>query len=136
MEAENRKGFIFFHDPAISSENFSFLFDFLKDRVLAQGYCLHSMDELEKRHARYTEQVNKYILLPPAAELPGSGLCNQLYGNITLDYIKINRNPGYIRLLADSYADPYFSRPLAFTDLLDKVLQPDELPSEGNNYQP
>lgn len=132
IEEENRKGFIFFHDPAISSQNFSFLFDFLKDRVLEQDYCLHSMDALETRHARYTEQVEKYFLMPPASDVPGCNLCNQLYGNITLDYIKINKHPGYIRLTANTYADPYFSSPLPFTDLLDKLLRPDE-PSQEQN---
>ena len=125
VEEENRKGFIFFHDPTISADDFSYLFDYLKDRLLELGYCLHSMDELKKSHARYAEQVEKYILMPPAAEVPGSSLCNQLYGNITLDYIKINRHPGYLRLMANSYADAYFSTPLPFTDLLDKLLLAD-----------
>jgi len=126
IEEENRKGAIFFHDPAISTENFNFLFDFLKDRVLELNYRLHSMDALENRHARYKEQVEKYFLLPPASDVPGGSLCNQLYGNITLDYIKINSHPGYIRLRANTYTDPYFSKPQPFMDLLDKLFRPDE----------
>ncbi|WP_242919533.1 hypothetical protein [Pontibacter liquoris] len=126
IEDQSREGVVFYHDPAIGKSNFNFLFDFLKDRILLQGYRLHSMDKQEVRHARYNEQLEKYFLLPPAADAPGSDLCNQLYGNITLDYIKVNKHPGYIRLLVNSYTDPYFSAPLPFTDLLEKVLRPEE----------
>lgn len=128
IEENNRKGCIFFYDPAFCAQTFNFVFDFIKLRVQEQGYRLHSTDLLEIKHERYTEQVEKYLLLPPASDLEGSSLCNQLYGNITLDFTKINKHPGYIRLMANTYADPYFSAPLLFTDLLDHVLQPTEQP--------
>ncbi|WP_347159120.1 hypothetical protein [Pontibacter chitinilyticus] len=128
ITGDNRQGAVFFYDPAISPEAFSFLFDYLKDRVLEQNYILHNMDQHDVRHERYTKQTEKYFLLPPASDVPGSDLCNQLYGNITLDYTRVNRHPGYIRLLTNAYADPYFSTPLLFTDLLDKILLPDGQP--------
>lgn len=120
------RGAVFFYDPNIGDDNFIFLFDLLKDRVLALGYTLHSCDKLEIRHERYTEQVEKHVLTPPASDFPGTSLCNQLYGNVLLDYIKVNRRPGYIRFVANAYNDPYFSQPLPFDELLEKVLQPQD----------
>lgn len=126
IEEENRHGAVFFYDPAIGARNFLYLFDLLKDRVLQLGYTLHSSDRHEVRHERYTEQIEKHFLTPPASDLPGTDICNQLYGNILLDYVQVNHRPGYIRLVANSYADAYFSDPLGFTELLEKMLQPTE----------
>ncbi|WP_162054767.1 hypothetical protein [Pontibacter pamirensis] len=121
------RGIIFFYDPSIGANNFTYFFDLLKDRVQAQGYTLHSCDKLEVRHERYTEMVEKHVLTPPAADVSGTSLCNQLYGNILLDYIKVNSQPGYIRFVTNVYNDPYFSKPLPFDELLEKVLQPHEV---------
>lgn len=125
---EHVRGAIFFYDPSIGAENFSFLYELLKDRVLTCGYTLHSRDKLEVRHERYTEQVEKHLLTPPASDVPGSSLCNQLYGNVLLDYVRVNQQPGYIRFVTNTYNDPFFSLPLPFNDLLEKVLQPQERP--------
>ena len=122
----NVHGAVFFYDPSIGEEEFSFLYDLLKDRALALGYTLHSCDTLKIRHERYTEQVEKHLLTPPASDLPGTSLCNQLYGNILLDYISVNKRPGYIRFVANAYNDSFFSQPLPFDELLEKVLQPNE----------
>ncbi|ARS35249.1 hypothetical protein CA264_07245 [Pontibacter actiniarum] len=126
VQEEHMKGAVFFYDPSIGPANFSFLYDLLKDRLQQHGYTLRSCDKLEVRHERYTEQVEKCLLTPPASDLPGTSLCNQLYGNILLDYIKVNKHPGFIRFIANTYNDSYFSTPLPFEELLEKVLQPQE----------
>lgn len=123
---EHLRGAVFFYDPGMGPQNFTFFFDLLKDRVLQLGYTLHSCDKLEVRHERYLEQVEKHVLTPPASDLEGTSLCNQLYGNILLDSIKVNNQPGYIRLLTNVYNDSYFSKPLPIDELLEKVLQPHE----------
>ncbi|GAB3539057.1 hypothetical protein GCM10027443_35170 [Pontibacter brevis] len=123
---EHVRGCIFFYDPRIGACNFTYFFDLLKDRVQGQGYTLHSCDKLEVRHECYLEQVEKHVLTPPASDLTGTSLCNQQYGNILLDYVKVNHQPGYIRFVANVYNDPYFSKPLPFDELLEKVLQPEE----------
>jgi len=126
VQDEHVRGIVFFYDSNIGADNFSFFFDLLRDRVLALGYTLHSSDKLDIRHERYTEQVEKLLLTPPASDLPGTSLCNQLYGNVLLDYIKVNKLPGYIRFVANAYSDSYFSKPLPFDVLLEQVLQPNE----------
>lgn len=126
MSEVHRNGAVFFYCPSIGKENFKFIFDLLKDRVLQLGYALRSSDKQEVRHKRYCEVVERHFLVPPASDLPGSDLCNQMYGNITIELILINNLPGYIRFVANSYADVYFSKPLPFPVLLENVLQPNE----------
>ncbi len=126
ISEDSVKGALLFYEPSIGADNFNFLFDLLKDRVQQQGYKLHSASKLKIRHERYTEQAEKLLLTPPASDLPDSSLCNQLYGNILLDYIKVNKLPGYIRFATNSYNDAYFSKPLPFDELLELTLQPKE----------
>ncbi|OKL41678.1 hypothetical protein A3841_11650 [Pontibacter flavimaris] len=125
---EHLRGAIFFYDPSIGAENFGFFLELLKDRVQQQGYTLHSGNKLQVRHERYTEEIEKLVLTPPASDLPGTSLCNQLYGNVLLDYIKVNNRPGFIRFAVNSYQDAFFSKPLPFEELLEKTLQPHEQP--------
>ncbi|WP_242928314.1 hypothetical protein [Pontibacter vulgaris] len=126
ISEESHRGAILFYDPKIGADNFSFLFDLLKERVQQQSYRLHSADQHLVRHKRYTELSERYLLTPPASDVPGTALCNQLYGNVQLDYIKVNNHPGYIRFTTNPYTDSYFSKPLPFDHLLEKVLQPQE----------
>lgn len=130
VEGDHLKGTIMFYDPSIGAENFIFFFELLKDRVQELGYTLHSANRLEIRHERYTEQVEKHLLTPPASDIPGTSLCNQMYGNVLLDYVKVNKHPGYIRFAVNSYNDAYFSDPLPFEELLEKVMRPAEEPAK------
>ncbi|AKD04559.1 hypothetical protein PKOR_17490 [Pontibacter korlensis] len=126
IEVESLRGAVFFYDPSIGAHNFGFFFELLSDRVKQHGYTLHSENELQVRHERYTEQVKKLLFTPPASDVPGSSLCNQLYGNVLLDYVQVNNYPGYIRFATNSYQDTFFSKPLPFEELLEKILRPQE----------
>ena len=120
------QGALMFYDTSIGVQNFVFLFELIKDRMLQLGYNVHSSDTRQVKHERYKESIERHVLTPPAADLPGTDICNQLYGNVHIDFVSVNKCPGYIRLVANTYTDSYFSTPLPFMDLLKNVLQPDE----------
>jgi hypothetical protein len=123
VQEQNRNGVILFYTPGIDPTAFSYLFDYLKDKALLQGYQLHSADRRKIKHERYTQHTETYILTPLPVNLPDSDICNQLYGNILIDYTSINYHPGYIRFITDSYTDKYFSEPLPYPELLTNVLK-------------
>ncbi|NDK55468.1 hypothetical protein [Pontibacter fetidus] len=123
IEERNRQGVILFYAPTIDATEFSYFFDFLKDQVLQQGYQLHSTDKRKLKHERYTQDTETYLLTPLPANLPGTAICNQLYGNILIDFTRVNQHAGYIRFITDTFTDTYFSAPLPFSDLLTNVLQ-------------
>jgi hypothetical protein len=126
IDETNRQGVKLFFDTSIGADNFIFLFELLKERATGLGYVLHNSNKLEACHGFSSEQMEKYLFTPPATDLPGTGLCNQLYGNILLDYVQVNKQPGYIRLVTNTYPDTCFSAPLPFTELLELLLQPGE----------
>jgi hypothetical protein len=122
IEEHNRNGVILFYTPGIEPATFSYLFDFLKDQALLQGYQLHSADRRKIKHDRYTQHTETYSLTPRPLNVPDKEICNQLYGNILIDYTRINSHPGYIRFITDSITDNYFSAPLPFSELLTSVF--------------
>ncbi|WP_299821438.1 hypothetical protein [uncultured Pontibacter sp.] len=126
VEEPNLQGAILFYDASIGAQNFAFLFELLKERTQQLGYKLHSSDTRLVQHERYTEQVEHHVLNPPPADVPGTTVCNQLYGSIHLDFVSVNKHPGYIRFVANTYTNAFFSKPLPFMQLLEDVLQPQQ----------
>jgi hypothetical protein len=122
LQGAHKNGVVLFFDPAIGSENFTLLFEFIKRQCLQTGYTHHLTDQRVIRHERYTETIETHHLKPPATDLPGTCLCNQLYGNIMIDLVSINRQPGFIRFYVNTYCDDLFSKPLSFDELMDRVF--------------
>jgi hypothetical protein len=122
IEQLGQQGVIFFFDDRIGEQNFKFLNEFLKDQVLHLGYRLHSADIRTNPKDNFTETIYKYYFTPPPACEAGSILCNQLYGNISIDLIQLNGQPSLIRIVANSYLSCAFSKALPFDDLLDHLL--------------
>lgn len=122
LQSPNRQGVVLFYSPEIGGQNFWHLFAFLKNQSLRVGYQHHLSDQRVISHERYTETIYKHYLKPPAVDLPDSGLCNQLYGNLMIDLVSINGQPGYIRFYVNTYHDSFFSPPLPFDELMDRVF--------------
>ena len=126
IKEETREGIIFFYEPKVNAAEFSFLFEYLKDLTLGLGYKVRTADRRKLQHPRYTQHIEAYYLTPLPTDLPGTATCNQLFGNILIEYTLVNRHPGYIRVISDSYADPHFSSPLPFDQFLTAILHSTE----------
>ncbi|MBO3269571.1 MULTISPECIES: hypothetical protein [Hymenobacter] len=116
-----RQGALFFYDPSIGS-NFQHLFDFIRDRVLALGYHLSTSDRRRLPHPEYTETIEKHFLKPTPGDCPDTGRCNQRFGNVTVDLVRINDQPGFIRFVSNPYHDTIFAPAHTFDELLDAVF--------------
>lgn len=118
-----KQGVVLFFDARIGHRNFQFLHEYLKDQGLALGYRLHTADIRTKQKEHFTEIILKYYLMPPPATEAGSGLCNQLYGTISIDLIRLNLQPTFIRIVANSFLSCAFSPALSFDELLNHLLE-------------
>lgn len=127
---EGRKGAVFFYDPSIGPGNFQHFFDFLRDRVLALGYNLSTSDQRTLQHEGYSETIEKHFLKPPPKDCTTTGRCNQRYGTITIDLVRINGQPGFIRFTSNPYQDSIFTPPHSFEELLTAVLDLPAAPPE------
>ncbi len=111
-------GFALTFNPTIGQQAFSFFFDFLKDQVINAGYRLNNSGRKIYDKPNYVETIEKYYLKPPLKSMDDDSLFDQLFGNISIEYILIDEKPSYIKLVASIYSDRLYTKALPFEDLV------------------
>ncbi|MBB6610058.1 hypothetical protein H7F15_03325 [Pontibacter sp. Tf4] len=127
IQEPGREGIVLFYSPEVGPASFSFLVDYLKTKVEELGYRLRSSDVRTISEHDKKQRIETYYLIPLPQSLPGSNVCNQLYGNITINYTRVNGQPSFIRIICNSITVAHFSTPLPFSELISRLLQPTEL---------
>jgi len=112
-------------DFSYSAEEYRNFFDYLKERVLGLDYILQFSERKIADKGDYVETLEKYYLKPPINVQNPQELFNQLYGNITIDYIIADDSPRYIKFLCTVYHDRLYSKPLPFDKLVDYLFEID-----------
>ncbi|PJJ60258.1 hypothetical protein [Hymenobacter chitinivorans] len=130
IKDEARQGALFFYDPSIGPGNFRHLFDFIRDQLIAQGYNAAVSDQRLVKHERYTESIEKHFLKPQPHDCTATGRCNQRFGNVTVDLVSINGQPGFIRFVANPYQDAIFTPAASFDSLMDTLFNLPPAPPE------
>jgi len=132
LQENGRQGALFFYDPSIGPGNFRHLFDFIGERVLALGYHVTTSDQRTLQHPRYVETIQKHFLKPQPKDCPQTGRCNQRFGNVTVDMVSINGQPGFIRFFSNPFNDSIFTPADTFDELMEAVFN---LPQPGPEEQ-
>ncbi|MCS6967165.1 MAG: hypothetical protein RMJ44_02105 [Cytophagales bacterium] len=125
LKINGSNGIAFTYHPQIGPEPFQFFFDYLRDKTLQIGYQLYTSDRRIYLRSHYTETVEKHYLKPPIDLRVENGKflpCNQLYGNVLIEYVQIDDQPSFIRLMAHYYQDSLYQPPLPFDDFVKNVL--------------
>lgn len=115
-------GFAITYSPLYQPLDFEFLFDYFKEEVLQLGYKLTNSDRQIREKHDYIETVDKHYLKPPIQIVPGE-LCDQMYGNVLLEFVKINDAPSYLKLQVSIYSDRLYTKALSFDDFLSKIFK-------------
>ena len=123
LQQPGTNGVIFFFDDRIGEQNFRFLHELFKDQVMQLGYRLHAADIRTNQKDNLFETIYKYSFTPPPTCLNNSAICNQLYGNVSIDYIVLDAQPSFIRIIANSYLNGAFSAAKPFDELLHYLLK-------------
>jgi len=130
LEESGRRGVVMFYDPSIGPGNFRHFFDLLRDRVVELGYNVSTSDHRTLYHERYTETIEKHFLKPHPRDCTNTGRCNQRYGTITVDLVRVNGQPGFIRFVSNPYQDAIFTPAHSFDELMAVVLDMPPAPAE------
>ena len=116
-------GFALSFGPPLDSNSFSLLFLGLSRRIIALGYEQVSLDRKLEEVNEQVKETEKFYFKPPL-QLPKEGeLISQLYGNISLEKIRINQQPSYFKLLASVYSDRLYYDAKPFDDLMDRLFE-------------
>jgi hypothetical protein len=116
-------GFALSFGSPLDSNSFSLLFLGLSRRIIALGYEQVSLDRKLEEVNEQVKETEKFYFKPPL-QLPKEGeLLSQLYGNISLEKIRINQQPSYFKLLATVYSDRLYYDAKPFDDLMDRLFE-------------
>ncbi len=116
-------GFALSFGPPLDSNSFSLLFLGLSRRIIALGYEQVSLDRKLEEVNEQVKETEKFYFKPPL-QLPKEGeLISQLYGNISLEKIRINQQPSYFKLLASVYSDRLYYDAKPFDGLMDRLFE-------------
>jgi len=116
-------GFALSYGPPLDENSFSSLFLGLSRRIIALGYEQVSLDRKLEEVNEQVKETEKFYFKPPL-QLPQEGaLISQLYGNISLEKIRINQQPSYFKLLAAVYSDRLYHDAKPFDELMDRLFE-------------
>ena len=111
------------YGPPLDPNSFSLLFLGLSRRIIALGYEQVSLDRKLEEVNDQVKETEKFYFKPPL-QLPKEGeLISQLYGNISLEKIRINQQPSYFKLLASVYSDRLYYDAKPFDELMDRLFE-------------
>jgi|UniRef100_UPI004047A514 hypothetical protein len=116
-------GFALSYGPPLDVNSFSLLFLGLSRRIIALGYEQVSLDRKLEEVNEQVKETEKFYFKPPL-QMPQEGaLISQLYGNISLEKIRINQQPSYFKLLAAVYSDRMYHDAKPFDELMDRLFE-------------
>ncbi len=113
-------GFAFTYHSLLGKDEFQYLFDLLADKVKLLGYRMVNSDVHVAEKADFIETREKHYLKPPMGTFRTAS--DQYYGNILVEYVKINDEPSYIKLLANTYSDRLYMEPRPYTELVEHLF--------------
>jgi hypothetical protein len=119
-ESPYSNGFALRFPENMTKEEFIFLFDYLKERVLLLPYRPSGSDRKIIQNANKIETREKHYLKPNPGMDPKKA--NQRYGNIQIDLLMENDQPTYLRFICNIYQDSLFTKAGDFQELIHKVL--------------
>ncbi|MFT6872727.1 MAG: hypothetical protein ACJAVN_001739 [Roseivirga sp.] len=122
LDSQYSNGFAVSFNDQFSPDSFTFMFDFLKERGLEQGYKLSQGDRRILDKETYEETIEKWYLKPLAEDL--NGVANQKFGNILIEKTEIDRKPSYLKLMANVYQDRLYSEAKPFSELIEQLFKP------------
>jgi hypothetical protein len=106
----------------ISHADFHFYFDYLYEQISRLGYLTRSAEREINTYSQGVETVERFTLAAPEG-LHISKRQHQLYGNITLEYVRREKQATLIKIaVAYSPDKTFFCDPLSFEDFVDKLF--------------
>lgn len=109
-----------FQENLFDKEEFQYLLDLFKNRLLTIGYSLQVSEKILEDKGSFVLIKEKYYLKPSIfQQIKNQEKANQRYGNITLEVTWTDQAPQYLKILSTIYFDRNFTEAKTFEDLLE-----------------
>lgn len=138
LQSVGANGLAIMQDKNFDKYTLICVMEFLKTKILSKRYTLQSAERhvTEKNFTQknnnenatfsqnsFVETLERYYFKPDIhAQAMAGEICDQQYGNITLEYIKTDNTPQYLKILVTFYQDRLFTPALPFDDFLKEVF--------------
>ncbi|MBI1184600.1 hypothetical protein GC194_10030 [bacterium] len=116
-------GFMLRYLPETEALDFQHLFDYFRNKVVELQYVTYTSDVRTFDKAQQVESIERHYLKPSwrklnTKEVNTDGRMNQLYGNVTIELLRHDQTPQYIKFMCQHYVDSKFMEPLDFNHLI------------------
>lgn len=119
LDTPSSKGFVIhFYKTEYSLRDVTYLFDLLKEKVLALKYRTQISDRREFNRENWAEKVERHYLKPKPNFLQTDEKFNQSFGNITIELLFRNDEPYQLKFRATIYKDHLFEEAETFQTLM------------------
>ena len=117
FKSKQSNGFYFTFHESFGKEEFCYLFDYFKDRILKKNYYLYTSKREINERPDHIQEVEMHYLKPNRAS-KDEKKANQEFGNIVIEHVKIDDKSSYIKLMAHVYSDTLYHDAKDFEDLI------------------
>lgn len=120
LETNHSNGFAINYLPEFGRSNFHFLFDYLADRVKGLDYQLVVSRQTMREAGDNVETKEMHYLKPKRSFVEP---IDQQYGNVQIEFLRINDEPSRIKLIANSYPDRKYTQSKNFEELAQHIFK-------------
>ncbi len=117
------EGFIIFQrkNYRLHQWDYKFFQFYISDILKENNYILNLADERSHAKAKWIEKITRYYH-KPSSRLRTAPQAEQLFGNVSIEFIMRDDHPYMLRLIANSYQDQNFAPPQPFSDLIQLII--------------
>lgn len=120
-ESNGAYGFYLSFNKNFETNDFSFLAKYFKLKTLELAYTLYSSEKIIVEKAQKIEETEKHYLKPNVI-MDENKKMNQQFGNVLIEFVKVENKPSYLKVLVTFYNDSNFSKNLNADDFISHQL--------------
>lgn len=123
LNMPSSKGFVIHVSKTdFKEKDITYLFDYLKEKILALEYRTQISDTRTYDRPNWVERADRHYL-KPKPNFEDKTKMNQLYGNINIQLVWRNDKAYYLKLSATHYQDHLYQEAYPFKNLMNELLK-------------
>lgn len=125
LNTASSKGFaLYFEKKLASKQDYFFLFDYLKEKMLSLQYISYVSDTRTYNRSNWVESIHRHYVKPSIRlKSKEEGKVRQAYGNVNIELVLRDDKVHQLKFNATSYNDRIYETASPFSDLMQTLLK-------------